>query len=368
MSESTNDQDRIERDLERTRARMDTRLTELQERLTPGQILDDLMNYFRGSEGADFARNLLSSVQSNPMPAALTGIGLTWLMASNPHPTTDAAARPNRPDWTAHDGPDRRYSAVTLGVTRRDDETEEGYKDRLDEARGKAMGLARDAKETAQSYAQRIQDAMASATHSAVQQAHDLRDRAGTAAAQLSGSAQQAGNRLAQGGQAAQEMGGQLIASIANNPILLGTFGLAMGALLGALVPKFPQEEATLGNIADQARDTARNLAQEVMDRGGNVAREVADATRESARAHGLTGDKSIGEVVEDVSSGALSGTARDVARDALKSGEDAMRREGAQINQPRINQPGQTGTNGASPQVATPAGAAGAPPPRAPS
>ena len=67
MSQSEADQDRIEEDLARTRARMDGRLSALQERLSPGQILDDLMAYFRGSEGGDFARNLAGSVQNNPM-------------------------------------------------------------------------------------------------------------------------------------------------------------------------------------------------------------------------------------------------------------------------------------------------------------
>ena len=86
MSDTISQQDVIERDLERTRSRMDNRLSELQERLSPGQIVDDMLGYFRGSEGGDFARNLMDSVRDNPLPAALTGIGLTWLMASNPKP------------------------------------------------------------------------------------------------------------------------------------------------------------------------------------------------------------------------------------------------------------------------------------------
>ena len=85
MVESTPEQDRIEHNLERTRSRMDAAY-ELQERLSPGQVLDDLMGYFRGSEGAVFGRNLMDSVQSNPLPAALTGIGLTWLIVSSLHP------------------------------------------------------------------------------------------------------------------------------------------------------------------------------------------------------------------------------------------------------------------------------------------
>ena len=57
MTDSTT---RIEEDLRATRARMDGRLTELQEHLTPGQILDDVMAYFRDSGGGDFGRNPVS--------------------------------------------------------------------------------------------------------------------------------------------------------------------------------------------------------------------------------------------------------------------------------------------------------------------
>ncbi|HEY3835100.1 MAG TPA: DUF3618 domain-containing protein [Bryobacteraceae bacterium] len=119
MSESSLDQDRIEADLARTRARMDGRLTELQERLSPGQILDDLMAHFRGSEGGDFARNLMTSVQTNPMPAALTGIGLAWLMASNPkaQPPREPVRHSTSPArWATNNEFDRHIRNVEEGV------------------------------------------------------------------------------------------------------------------------------------------------------------------------------------------------------------------------------------------------------------
>ena len=110
MTDSTVEQAQIERGLERTRARMDSRLSELQERLSPGQIIDDLMGYVRGSEGADFIQNLMTSVRSNPIPAALTGIGLAWLMASNSHPgagspkENGSAEIGRKPaSWSSHD-------------------------------------------------------------------------------------------------------------------------------------------------------------------------------------------------------------------------------------------------------------------------
>ena len=53
MMDDLTETDRIERDLARTRARMDSRLDELQDHLTPKQMLNDAFAYFRGGDGAD---------------------------------------------------------------------------------------------------------------------------------------------------------------------------------------------------------------------------------------------------------------------------------------------------------------------------
>jgi hypothetical protein len=58
---------RIEHDLDQTRSRLGSHLNELQDRLSPGQLLDDLMGYFRGSEGAAFGRSLMDNVRGNTM-------------------------------------------------------------------------------------------------------------------------------------------------------------------------------------------------------------------------------------------------------------------------------------------------------------
>ena len=353
MSENTSDPDRIERDLGETRARLDSRLSELQERLSPGQILDDLMHYFRGSEGADFGRNLLDNVKANPLPAAVTGIGLAWLMASNqrPYQETNTAFAPASPGSTrvrvsgsaygsgqaTYDTMAERLRLAEQGVVRQQDEAESAYTTRLDEARGRALGMARQAQETAESFSQRVKDAINSATQSvaqgasaaataATQGAHDLRDRVSGAAQSAAG---RASGQLAYGGQAAQDLGGRLASTLSDNLILLGALGLAAGALLGALIPQSHEEEEALGNIAGQVRDTARGAAQEAMDRGSRVAQAVVDAGRQSASEHGLANQTSVGGLVDAALSGKLAGSAGEVARDALRAGDEAVRKEG---------------------------------------
>ena len=337
MSDSTASQDEIEQGLERTRSRMDSRLSELQGRLSPGQILDDLMGYFRGSEGGDFARNLVASVKSNPVPAALTGISLAWLMAANPRPQTElsgdrvstrvAPAVPN--GRSGMDDLEQRVRNAEQNVARQPDDTDATYSMRVDDARGAVVGVKRGAHDTAQSLGQRIQDALTAAKTTASEAAGNLRDQAGSAVGQLASSAHGVGEQIAQGSQSAQAMGSNVLTMVASNPVLLGAIGLAAGALLGALIPQSEQEETALAGVAGQARDTARNLGQEVMDRGGQVAQKVLDTGRDSAREHGLTADKSIGDVVEGLKSGDLAGTVKQVAQDVLKLSDEAFRKDG---------------------------------------
>ena len=348
MSDNTIDRDHIERDLERTRARMDNRLTELQARLSPGQVLDDVMDYFRGSEGADFTRNLMDSVRNNPLPAALTGIGLTWLMASNPHPQPKApvaqkvasAMPPSNGDWAATGVPanprwtsrtefNRHISDAERGVVRQTDETDDIFHGRLNDARAMALGVVRQAQDTFESFAKRVQEAWQSASDSVSDGAHDLRDWASDASGQLLGKAPGSNGQDSTLARSTQQAGSNLLATITDNPMLLGAIGLALGALLGAIVPQADQEQAALGDIADKTRAAARDLAQETVDRGGKVAQQVFDAGLDSTRAHGLTGDKTVGAFVDETLSGDLVDTLKQVAQDVLKASDSALRKDG---------------------------------------
>ena len=73
----------IEREVRQERAHVERTLDELQERLSPGQLIDQAANYLRGSGGADLMRNLGETVRRNPIPLALVGVGLAWMMLAD---------------------------------------------------------------------------------------------------------------------------------------------------------------------------------------------------------------------------------------------------------------------------------------------
>ena len=220
---------------------------------------------------------------------------------------------------------------------REPDEAEHVYATRVQSAQGEALGLARHATESTESFGQRVQNALSALERMVVDGVHGLQDQAagaagatGTALAsfrsQATDAASRAGNSLTQSGQAAGQVGGNMVAALVESPVLLGALGLAAGALLGALLPQSDQEEQALGGVAGQVRDTARSLANEGLQRGSQVAHAVVDQGHDSVAGHELAG-KSVGDFVDAALSGNLAENAVQVAQDVMRAGDQAVRK-----------------------------------------
>src|SRR5438067_3889572 len=74
---STSEQ--LERETEQERARISETLEELRALMTPGQVVDRLVDYATESSGGTFFRNLRQQAIDNPVPVALAGAALVWL-------------------------------------------------------------------------------------------------------------------------------------------------------------------------------------------------------------------------------------------------------------------------------------------------
>jgi hypothetical protein len=70
----------VQREVRQSRAEVDETLEAIQDRLAPGQLFEQAVDYLRSSNGSDFLRNLGATVRDNPVPMALVGTGLAWLM------------------------------------------------------------------------------------------------------------------------------------------------------------------------------------------------------------------------------------------------------------------------------------------------
>jgi len=75
----------IEAEIERTRANMDATLNAIEGRLTPGQLIDQGLDYLRHSGAHEFVSNLGDSVKRHPLPVTLVGPAVAWLMMADRH-------------------------------------------------------------------------------------------------------------------------------------------------------------------------------------------------------------------------------------------------------------------------------------------
>jgi hypothetical protein len=71
---------RLEREAEETLWQLSRTLEELRGRMTPGRVVDQVIDYTRGSPASEFLSNLGRDVRENPMPLVVVGIGILWLL------------------------------------------------------------------------------------------------------------------------------------------------------------------------------------------------------------------------------------------------------------------------------------------------
>ena len=190
----------IERDLEETRERLGATIDALQEKLSPGQVVDQALGWVRANGGAEFGQNLMRSVRDNPMPVALVGLGVAWLMMQGNRPPgyayrdrdwdyrdrrwrghgADELVPRSEPGWSAgypagytgnghaHERSlaDRARTAAE-SLSRRADETVEAFEERMYEAKAGVLGVARSVGETLAAFKRRVDDAMSAAANAA---------------------------------------------------------------------------------------------------------------------------------------------------------------------------------------------------------
>lgn len=284
MTYNLSDPDTIERELAETRARLDVRLEELERRLSPGQLVDRGLDYLRHGQGAAFARNLGAEVRDNPLPVAVTSIGLAWLMSAsalswNRH--DDASRVPVRDDRRAEEfyddvGGRAQYAGDLL--TQLGDESDEGFKTRVAEARAQILGVEREASETASAFVDRVQQALATAQQKARDRLEQMRQTAGQWGSSITDQTRRTGEgmgKAAQQGRAMVSRAGTAIAeTVDQNPLVLGALGLAAGVLLGAMLPVTEQEEALVAPLGG----ALRRAADQAVDRGKRAAQAAAGA------------------------------------------------------------------------------------------
>lgn len=255
----------LEREIDQTRANMDRTLGALERKFSPGQLLDQAMEFAR-ENGGEFANNLGRSVKENPVPALLTAVGIAWMVASS-----------NRPKPSLADAYDDRYARDDSNAVDFDDT---GYEDDAgDQTEGltdKAQRLKASAEGTLSEAGQRVK----SAAERARQKLTGTKDTVSAGLRRTSGSAQVQTQRVREG----------FNSLLSEQPLLLGALGIAVGAAIGAALPPTEQEDRLFGSARDKAlsevkqrgNETYKQVRDKVNAVGDEAKQSISNAVRES--------------------------------------------------------------------------------------
>jgi Protein of unknown function (DUF3618) len=84
------------------------------------------------------------------------------------------------------------------------------------------------------------------------------------------------------------------------NPLGLALAGLAVGFLVGTLLPQTRVENEQMGEMSDRLVDAAKDTANEAVDRGKQVAQEAAGAAVDTAKESGREQGEELTSALQD--------------------------------------------------------------------
>jgi Protein of unknown function (DUF3618) len=241
----------IQRDIERTRTQMGETIETIRQKMSPGELLDQALDYFKKSGPSQFTSNLGETVKENPVPVTLIGLGIGWLMV--------AGSRESHPSrtWATTSHTRDKMGAAASGAVDKAGQMMQGARERTGAARER-MGEA----------GARMGEMAAGA-----------RSQMGEAAARMS---HQVRSQSAQARDTFNYLRDE-------QPLILGVLGFALGAAFGAGLPPTRREDELMGEMRDEAMHRAREVGAEQVEKAKHVASAASEAATKQADKEGIS-------------------------------------------------------------------------------
>ena len=276
----------LQREIDADRARIEEQLHAIEKRLSPGQLIDELIDYTKHSGGAEYVGNLGKALKTNPIPVALMGISLAWLMAKTPQQTAEAS--------DSADSTEEYPLAAVTGTVRRVGPVQEGaggrYSHFSDDSGKRFRALTDVAGRRAGHFLDESGRIYRGFADAAGKQIDEIRDEAGTLLDEASGwasrswrqvsrSAEKMQTTIAATGETLYEQNARLNTLIQRHfrdqPLVGGALAFAAGATIGAALPHTRQEDETIGKTSDSIREDLSDTAGMAIDRAVEAGSEV---------------------------------------------------------------------------------------------
>jgi ElaB/YqjD/DUF883 family membrane-anchored ribosome-binding protein len=308
--------DAIKAEIERTRSQMSNKIDTLQERLNPDTLKVQAQEAIRTAlqDGADAMKHYVQEhstelrdavihvVKRNPLPTALIGIGVGWLVlegfgsakqsSSNQYDSSNRydwsggraeyAARPAQ-NYTSEFGDRYRSRVGAYAGSREWAEPSDAYWSEEEGSNGhnrpigeKVQQLGSTVKEKAGQAMEQVQDAASQVVGQVADKAQQAREQIGQLGSQVTDKTQSLSEQTRQQvSEVTIRTQQQAHHMLEDNPLAVGAAALAVGAVIGLLLPSTRRENEMVGPYRDQVVEKAQSVAGTVAQRVQEVVQEV---------------------------------------------------------------------------------------------
>lgn len=222
-----------------------------------------------------FSSSVVSTIKQNPGPAALTALGVGWLVMNGSGSGSQGTTSP-------------LSGSTGSGMT-----------DTVQAKAGEMQGKAGEMQDKAGDLAGQAQDAAANATddvkNAATDVAGQVQDTASSVGSQVqdtaTATADQIQNKAGMLSEKAQNLPGRLKHMIDTNPVPAGLVAVALGSTAAIMVPGTQREQQLLGGARDKLFEQAQSTTHDVVEKVKHVAEEAGEAVEKEAKYQGLSPD-----------------------------------------------------------------------------
>lgn len=328
MTNEPRSPEEIEREIEEKRSDLTSNLEDLQDKFSIDTLVRQVGDQFR-EHGGDMGRSISNQVKANPIPLALTGIGLAWMMFGSGQKPASAVARNssdyspaerdfrrtrleqglpytpptrhtpadtyNMPSWAQRDAGGRSVGeAVSQGADAVKDRASSTATAISDGASRAASGVSDAAASAKSSLASGVQsgrdsisaagDRLAEGTETLSTEARERVIAARRAAIEMRISASQSLNQVGRSVSRSASDGAEAAADFYDRqPLVVGALALAVGAAIGGALSRTKFEDDLMGAQSDDLFSEAERIFEEEKSKALTVARSVKEEVEDIA-------------------------------------------------------------------------------------
>jgi ElaB/YqjD/DUF883 family membrane-anchored ribosome-binding protein len=282
----------IRRDIARTQRELAETIDEIQYRLSPDHIMEQTKEKVRRA-GVRTSRKMIDRIKENPIPTAMVGMGL-WMLMRDRGDSYDydtgydyemSGVKGSRysggrysPYASANDLGNRGYGSANFNRT--DEGMTDRLKDRAGDVADRVSGTMHDARE-------RTSEAMHNLGDKASDLGHDAADRMRDLGHETSEKMRDLRHETAI---RARRISRKTSDFMSDSPMVAGLAAIAIGAIIGAIIPESRREHELMGETRDRLADRGREMVSEGLDTAkeaaANAAAAAKDTVKESTESH----------------------------------------------------------------------------------